>query len=97
MSTLIQGAPEGDLSLSSACEYLVCGHLVDGLPTSAKPTFPPLQLESPRMFAPNAGRGSAQLCSGACVVVREASGQNSESRQPIPFGGGAVRSAGMIG
>jgi hypothetical protein len=43
MSAVIHGAPEGDLSLRSACEYFVWEHCVVGVPIKAKPTRPPVQ------------------------------------------------------
>src|SRR5580692_7359176 len=90
------GAPAGEWSLMSAWEYLVSVHpepLVV-LPISAKPTEPPAQFGSFRMLAAKSGSGSAQLCCGACVVVRVARGQKSLSSQEIPLGGGCIRFAG---
>jgi hypothetical protein len=90
-------APEGDLSLRSACEYLVCEHSVPGLPINANPTRPPVQFGLVRIAGSNAGSGLAQPCWGAWVVVLVASGQKSESEQARPFGGAKVRLAGTTG
>src|SRR6185312_1295626 len=90
------GGPAGEWSLMSACEYFVSGHWLPEAPIRANPTGPPAQLGSVRMLAAKSGNGSAQLCWGACVVVRVASGQKSPSAQAIPFGGGCVRFAGTM-
>src|SRR5579871_1896028 len=101
MSVVIHGAPlvggpDGEWSLISACEYFVSGHWVPEAPINANPTGPPAQLGSLRMLAAKSGSGLSQLCCGACVVVRIASGQKSLSAQEMPLGGGCVRLAGTM-
>src|SRR3954468_20492181 len=95
MSADTHGAPDGDFSFSSACEYFVCGHCDPVVPISANPTFPPFQRGSDRIAGSNTYRGSTQVCVPACMVVRVARGQKSPSMQESPFGGAARRSVSV--
>src|SRR6185312_10552006 len=87
------------LTPRSPSEYFVCEH--DGeaaSPTRANPTRPPCQAGLDAICGSKAGRGSAQAY--ACAyggAVRDASGQQSETVQPMPAGNVPIRLAGTTG